>query len=113
MARILITGSADGLGRATAHTLNDQGHQVILHARSRERLTAASELMHSGASGVVGDLADLEQTHDVARQVNEPDLWMSSSTTLACTAALRCCRSTWSRRTCSPPSSTGRSGWCI
>ena len=30
-----ITGSTDGLGRAAARTLIDEGHQVVLHARSR------------------------------------------------------------------------------
>ena len=34
MAHILITGSADGLGRAAAETLLGAGHQVIVHARS-------------------------------------------------------------------------------
>jgi NAD(P)-dependent dehydrogenase (short-subunit alcohol dehydrogenase family) len=37
MARIFITGSTDGLGRAAARTLIDEGHQVVLHARSRDR----------------------------------------------------------------------------
>jgi NAD(P)-dependent dehydrogenase (short-subunit alcohol dehydrogenase family) len=37
MARILITGSADGLGRAAAETLLEDGHEVIVHARSTHR----------------------------------------------------------------------------
>ena len=36
MARIFITGSTDGLGRAAARTLLDEGHEVLLHARSAE-----------------------------------------------------------------------------
>jgi len=44
MARIFITGSADGLGRAAARSLLDQGHEVVLHARSTER---ASRLLIS------------------------------------------------------------------
>ncbi len=70
MARIIITGSADGLGRLTATTLLDDGHDVIVHARSAERLTAVQELLDRGARGVVGDLADPEQTRSVAEQVN-------------------------------------------
>src|SRR4051794_37491659 len=31
MARIFITGSTDGLGRAAARSLIDDGHQVVLH----------------------------------------------------------------------------------
>jgi NAD(P)-dependent dehydrogenase (short-subunit alcohol dehydrogenase family) len=70
MARIFITGSADGLGRATAQTLLASGHQVVVHARSAERLAAVSDLVGRGAVPVVGDLADLDQTRDVAEQVN-------------------------------------------
>ena len=71
MARIFITGSADGLGRAAATTLLDGGHEVIVHARSTERLAAVKDLISRGASGVVGDLADLNQTRAVADQVNQ------------------------------------------
>jgi NAD(P)-dependent dehydrogenase (short-subunit alcohol dehydrogenase family) len=70
MPRIFITGSADGLGRATAQTLLASGHQVVVHTRSAERLAAVSDLVGRGAVPVVGDLADLDQTRDVAEQVN-------------------------------------------
>jgi NAD(P)-dependent dehydrogenase (short-subunit alcohol dehydrogenase family) len=70
MARIFITGSADGLGRAAAVTLLCDGHEVIVHARSAERLAAVNDLIGRGASAVVGDLADLDQTRAVAEQVN-------------------------------------------
>ena len=71
MARIFITGSTDGLGRAAAETLLSGGHEVIAHARSIERLAALDDLIRRGASGVVGDLADLNQTRAVADQVNQ------------------------------------------
>src|SRR3954453_659234 len=71
MARVLITGSADGLGRLAAQTLLDDGHEVVVHARSRDRLTAVRDLVHRGAATVVGDLSDLRQTRAVADQVNE------------------------------------------
>jgi NAD(P)-dependent dehydrogenase (short-subunit alcohol dehydrogenase family) len=70
MAHIFITGSADGLGRAAAETLLGDGHEVIVHARSAERLANVSALIDRGASAVVGDLADLAQTRAVADQVN-------------------------------------------
>jgi NAD(P)-dependent dehydrogenase (short-subunit alcohol dehydrogenase family) len=70
MAHILITGSAGGLGRAAAETLLGDGHQVIVHARSAGRLDAVEPLRRRGASGVTGDLADLNQTRAVADQVN-------------------------------------------
>jgi NAD(P)-dependent dehydrogenase (short-subunit alcohol dehydrogenase family) len=71
MARIFITGSADGLGRAAAQTLLNDGHEVIVHARSAERLAAVNDLIGQGASAVVGDLADLNQTRAVADKVNQ------------------------------------------
>ena len=70
MARVFITGSADGLGRAAAETLLRDGHEVIVHGRSPERLTALEPLINRGGSAVVGDLSDLEQTRAVADQVN-------------------------------------------
>lgn len=69
--QILVTGSTDGLGRAAAASLLEDGHDVVIHARSQERLSTAADLVASGAKWVVGDLADLLQTLDVARQANE------------------------------------------
>jgi NAD(P)-dependent dehydrogenase (short-subunit alcohol dehydrogenase family) len=34
MAIVFITGSTEGLGRAAAQSLLEDGHQVVLHARS-------------------------------------------------------------------------------
>ena len=71
MARVFITGSADGLGRLAAQTLIQDGHEVVVHARSRDRLTDVQALIVQGAGSVIGDLADIAETHAVARQVNE------------------------------------------
>src|SRR3954447_3864012 len=71
MTRVLITGSADGLGRLAAQSLLADSHEVVLHARNRERLTAVRDLVDRGAAAVVGDLADMEQTRAVADEVNE------------------------------------------
>lgn len=70
MTRVLITGSADGLGRAAAQTLLEQGHTVVVHARNRDRLTVVRDLLDQGAAPVVGDLSDPDQTRGVADQVN-------------------------------------------
>jgi NAD(P)-dependent dehydrogenase (short-subunit alcohol dehydrogenase family) len=70
MARVFITGSADGLGRAAAEALLEDGHEVVVHARSDARLAAVRDLVDEGAAAVVGDLSDLEQTRGVAEQVN-------------------------------------------
>jgi NAD(P)-dependent dehydrogenase (short-subunit alcohol dehydrogenase family) len=70
MARVLITGSADGLGRAAAEHLVADGHEVIVHARTAERLAAVEPIIGRCASAVVGDLSDVEQTRSVADRVN-------------------------------------------
>jgi NAD(P)-dependent dehydrogenase (short-subunit alcohol dehydrogenase family) len=70
MARVFITGSADGLGRLAAQTLLDEGHEVVVHARNSDRLTAIRDLVDRGAAAVVGDLSDLEETRGIARDVN-------------------------------------------
>jgi NAD(P)-dependent dehydrogenase (short-subunit alcohol dehydrogenase family) len=70
MARIFITGSADGLGRAAADILLGDRHDVIVHARSAERLANINALLARGSSAIVGDLSNLDQTRAVADQVN-------------------------------------------
>ncbi|HUA46166.1 MAG TPA: SDR family NAD(P)-dependent oxidoreductase [Solirubrobacteraceae bacterium] len=70
MARVFITGSTDGLGRAAANTLLEDGHKVVVHARNRNRLTVLQDLLDRGAVAVLGDLSDLEETRDVADHVN-------------------------------------------
>jgi NAD(P)-dependent dehydrogenase (short-subunit alcohol dehydrogenase family) len=71
MRRIFITGSTDGLGRAAALTLIDEGHQVILHARSKQRASALADLVPRSAGVVIGDLAIAAETRSVADQVNK------------------------------------------
>ena len=70
MAKILITGSADGLGQLAARALAGQGHQVVLHARNAERGRHARQQVPGAAGVVIGDLSNSEQAQDVARQAN-------------------------------------------
>jgi NAD(P)-dependent dehydrogenase (short-subunit alcohol dehydrogenase family) len=71
VSRIFITGSTDGLGRAAASFLMDEGHEVVLHARSRERAAVLSDLAGDAAGVVIGDLASAAETRKLADQVNE------------------------------------------
>ena len=57
LARIFITGSTDGLGLATARTLVNEGHEILLHARSGERAVALNGLAPQAAGIVIGDLS--------------------------------------------------------
>jgi NAD(P)-dependent dehydrogenase (short-subunit alcohol dehydrogenase family) len=71
MRRVFITGSTDGLGRDAAETLIAEGHQVVLHARSKQRATALADLAPKAAGVVVGDLASAAETRSLADQVNK------------------------------------------
>jgi NAD(P)-dependent dehydrogenase (short-subunit alcohol dehydrogenase family) len=70
MARIFITGSADGLGQLSAKSLADQGHQVVLHARNSERGRFATQKVPGAEQVIVGDLSDIDETKNVAYEVN-------------------------------------------
>jgi NAD(P)-dependent dehydrogenase (short-subunit alcohol dehydrogenase family) len=69
--RIFITGSTDGLGRAAAGVLMRDGHDVVLHARTRERAAALSDLAPVAAGVVIGDLSSAAETRELAGQVND------------------------------------------
>ena len=70
MSRVLVTGSADGLGRMAARLLVDEGHHVVLHARSQARADEAMTTVPGAQAAVVGDLSSIEQTRDLVEQVN-------------------------------------------
>ena len=62
MGRILVTGSTTGLGLAAALELLDAGHDVVFHARNRERARS----LPSTAPVVIGDLGEPDQVHEIA-----------------------------------------------
>jgi NAD(P)-dependent dehydrogenase (short-subunit alcohol dehydrogenase family) len=68
--RIFITGSTDGLGRGAAGILMGDGHDVVLHARNRERAAVLSDLAPGAAGVVIGDLSSAAETRELADQVN-------------------------------------------
>jgi NAD(P)-dependent dehydrogenase (short-subunit alcohol dehydrogenase family) len=70
MSRILITGSADGLGQMAARRLLARGHRVVLHARSQSRADEALAASPGADAALVGDLSSLEGMTAVARQAN-------------------------------------------
>ena len=71
MGKIFITGSADGLGLAAAQNLARAGHDVILHARSRERSQTISSTLAGSHHIVIGDLSSADDIRSLAKQVNE------------------------------------------
>ncbi|KUL25327.1 SDR family NAD(P)-dependent oxidoreductase [Actinoplanes awajinensis] len=69
MSRILVTGSADGLGRYAAQTLLAAGHDVIVHARNPHRAESLNALVERGAQLVVGDLSERDAVRRVAAEL--------------------------------------------
>jgi NAD(P)-dependent dehydrogenase (short-subunit alcohol dehydrogenase family) len=70
VARILITGSADGLGQLAARRLVASGHDVVLHGRNRERAPEAMVAVPGAREALAGDLASIDETRDLAQRAN-------------------------------------------
>jgi NAD(P)-dependent dehydrogenase (short-subunit alcohol dehydrogenase family) len=75
MARIFITGSADGLGQLAARSLIGLGHQVVLHARNSQRGKEAMNKTPGAETVLIGDLSNMQETKDLALQANESGLF--------------------------------------
>ena len=71
MARILITGSSDGLGRLAAQALVRQGHQVVVHGRNAARARDAFQAVPGAEAALIGDLANQEETKQLAAEAND------------------------------------------
>lgn len=70
MARIFITGSADGLGRLAAQRLIASGHRVVMHARNDQRAKTALQHFPGAEAVLVADLAKMEEVKQLAEEVN-------------------------------------------
>lgn len=70
MAKIFITGSADGLGQMAAKLLISQGHRVVLHARNAERGRQALSKVPGAENVLIADLSSIEETIKLALEVN-------------------------------------------
>jgi len=70
MARIFITGSADGLGQLAAKALIAQSHQVVLHARNEKRGQEALDKVPGAESVLTADLDTIDGAKELASKVN-------------------------------------------
>ncbi|HEX6717177.1 MAG TPA: SDR family NAD(P)-dependent oxidoreductase [Pyrinomonadaceae bacterium] len=70
MARIFITGSADGLGQLAASALIAQGHEVVLHARHEKRAREALDKVPGAETVLTADLSNIVETKQLAAKVN-------------------------------------------
>lgn len=70
MARIFITGSNDGLGRDAARRLIVDGHQVVGHARNREKAELLRRELPGADDVLVADLSSAGQVRQLADDAN-------------------------------------------
>ncbi len=88
MATILITGSTDGIGLATATGLALQGHEVVLHGRNEEKVMRARNAVRTVVPDAVlhtvhADLSDLaavaHMAHDLSTQLPRLDVLINNA----------------------------------
>jgi len=70
MARIFVTGSADGLGQMAARRMVEDGHRVVLHARDHKRANEALAGVPGAETAIAGDLSSIAECKRIAAEVN-------------------------------------------
>lgn len=65
----IVTGASKGIGRATARALADEGAHVVLVARSKDDLTAATNEIVSSRRLASFEVADMADPSQVGRMV--------------------------------------------
>jgi NAD(P)-dependent dehydrogenase (short-subunit alcohol dehydrogenase family) len=73
---VLITGATDGLGRGLARALDADGHTVLVHGRSEQRIADTLAELSDRSRGYRADLSSLAEVRRLADEVleHEPEL---------------------------------------
>ncbi len=76
MKTIVITGATDGIGLETAKMLAKEGHHIIVHGRSKSKLTALLETLEvdfpqSNIDTVQADLSSFEEVRRLSNDIKQ------------------------------------------
>jgi NAD(P)-dependent dehydrogenase (short-subunit alcohol dehydrogenase family) len=76
MGVVLITGATDGLGRALAERLAQDGEELLIHGRDADRLARVADELAAVSEGpaprtFLADLADLAEVRRLAAEVRD------------------------------------------
>lgn len=71
--RYWLVGAGDGLGKALAHTMSRAGVEVVVSARSEDKLAALVDALPGKASFQTVDISDDESVRDAAKAIGEID----------------------------------------
>ncbi|WP_374999774.1 SDR family oxidoreductase [Aeromicrobium sp. CTD01-1L150] len=82
MPRALITGGTAGLGLALATALADDGWEVVVDGRDANRLADALAEIGPRATGLRGDITDVDHRAALALQGGQLDLLVNNASTL-------------------------------
>lgn len=69
--KILITGATDGIGKLTAKTLAAEGHTILIHGRSAEKLEKAAKEIGGKTESYSADLTHMDQVHAMAAGIRK------------------------------------------
>lgn len=68
---IMITGATDGIGLLTAQNLAAEGHTILLHGRSAERLEAAKKQIGGTTETYIADLSRMAEVRAMAAEIRK------------------------------------------
>lgn len=85
----LVTGGNSGIGLATARLFAREGAQVIVTGRRPDVLAQAVKEIGHGATGIVGDVADLDHhrvvAHEIRQRFGQLDIYVANAGVLTIT----------------------------